>query len=226
MSLQHDLFKYDLARHVISSIAWLQRLLYVPLHGPGSESPAPATIERNAPGERNGLLREYLEQVQTDPAVRMQLIQEYFGRESIEADLYQRRKAYATERKTQNYFVDLAGPRLKNAYLLVDPVYGLRVQGGADAHYIGLADLKMLHNRLGDDAVLVVCHHKGQGRTWKNEIIEKNQYLITFARYIAYICDGESAMIHLMRSQPQMKAVRAALDAYADRYTSLLVEYV
>ncbi|MBX7057509.1 MAG: hypothetical protein K1X75_05540 [Leptospirales bacterium] len=226
MSVARELFRYDVARHVISTTPWLQSLVYARLQPEGVEELPSGPLERGAAGEKNQLLREYVDRLVAEPSRRLQELQEYFGRESIPFDPYITRKSYGVEKKSQQYFSDLAGPRLKNAYLLIDPISGIRVQGQADVRYVSLVDLKSLHGRLGEDGILAAFHRKPQGRSWKDDIIEKNQYLITFSRYIAYVYDSEHCIIHMLRSQPQLSAIKAALQSYRDRYSSIQVEFV
>jgi hypothetical protein len=224
MALAYDLFKFDIARQLVSNLPALKKIEYAPLWVDEADA-TPASIDRNFAGDRNDLLKEYLAAAaQAGPDRRPAMLAEYFAKEGVNFDLFTPDANFFAD-KRDPYFAELAPTRLNGALFLLDPPAGVRIQG-FDKRALNLPDLKKIYNRMPDESLLAVFHRKPSGRSWQNEIIEKNQFLMTFARYVAYVCDSDFCLILFTRSNNIAEAARRTLEEYRNRYSRVETEYV
>ena len=148
-----DLFKYDLALHILEATG-LRCFTFVPMltHDDGSADGVHMDLSKGHAGTRNRPLREFLEACTREGNRDIRELDRFFDGTPYELLTYHR--VLERDRRSQ-YFRDLPEKWLEDAVVVVDPDNGMEVRSGRGIKWLRYDDLRYLCDNLGDRSVLL-----------------------------------------------------------------------
>jgi len=98
---------------------------------------------------------------QRTPRPHLWEVQDYFAQRGLICSSYGDRPSnYFTSANRQSYFASIEDNLLEDALVFLDPDNGVEPRSGSSALHVRLDELRMLWNRMNQNAILVIYQHK------------------------------------------------------------------
>jgi hypothetical protein len=214
-----DLFKYDLALHIIEGIPSIRALTFVPMLTPddGSRQGSRTDHRKAAAGCLNTALVRCLAGCVRDGKRDIREIRPFFGERGIPVHLH---GMGFSPWERPAYFSALPDSWLSDALVLVDPDIGMEVARPTGKHLL-FSELGDLFGRLGGDSVLMIFQYIPR--------VNRDEYLGRRIRELGRIIPQRSCAISdpwvgfffVGREERIMEQVRELLIRYRDGYPAL-----
>lgn len=225
----HDLFKYDLVRHIMKSLPELSNFTFVPMLTGNDERNAARKNAKNdldkafkvgkAGSQNRDLARnlERLQEIESDLEY-FSAIQAYFRKEHILIDILDR--PLFTHEKRDQYFQNLLDNFPSHSLIFLDPDTGLEETKPTQKHLL-LTEVKKIHDQMDDRSIMMVYqqfpreNHDGYVRRRCKQICELT------GTVPATITDNEIVFFVIVKNERLRSTIEAILEIYANCYPAL-----
>ena len=219
-----DLFKYDLALHLLGSIKRLDRFLFIPMLTPDDDRSdgGKTAYQRARAGTRNRELVEFLRSRVEQGRRDVLEITGYFTSRGVEMHMHGDGKAFFTQRGRAEYFGSIDQRALRSSLILLDPDIGLEVRD-ADEKHLMYSEVKQLCRRMGYNSLMMIFQYlprENRPTYLYRRVMELKQLTGDQPEYIS---DNEIIFFFICKNPSLKEELVAALREYVRLYPDLLI---
>jgi len=224
-----DLFRFDLARHIIKSLHEIAGFTFIPmLTEPGARTGRGHThkdlakaLETGKAGSQNRDLVSCLKRLQEIESSLEYFtgIRTYFENEQIPAEIYARNR-FSHETRNQ-YFENITMTLPAHSLICVDPDTGLEESTPDDKHLL-FTEVKKIHTHMDTGSVLMIYQHLP--RVKHRELIRNRcRELATHTGSCpAAITDNEIVFFFIAKNPKLQERLIDSIESYANSYPDLI----
>jgi len=219
-----DLFKYDLALHLLERVKRLNRMLFIPMLTPddGTGHGGKIDWERAKAGSRNRELVDFLRSRVEEGRRDVREIEPFYRERGVEIRIHGDGQGYFSMADRASYFQSLDERMLRSSLVVLDPDIGLEVKD-ADEKHLMYSEVKQLYRRMGYNSLMMIFQYLPR--------VNRPTYLYQRTMELKgltgdqpeHITDNEVVFFFLCKNPALKDEMRAALRDYARTYPQLSI---
>lgn len=219
-----DLFKYDLALHLLEKVKRLDRFLFIPMLTPNDGTGHGGRIdwERARAGSRNRQLVNFLRSRVEEGRRDVREIESFYRERGVEMKIHGEGMEHFSMANRFSYFRSVDERMLRSSLVLLDPDIGLEVKD-ADEKHLMYSEVKQLHRRMGYNSLMMIFQY----------LPRENRPTYLYRRTMElkgltgdlpeHITDNEVIFFFLCKNPALKEEMRSALRDYARLYPALSI---